>query len=155
MDCRLEEISSPVCFVGKTFTVNTIKALREIPDLWRAARDSGLEARLWAYSAANAGKWRTNLVGVCGNTAVVRTATFSYFLGAETQAIPPDGLEVLELPPAVWAVFAGGIRVLQEVRSVWLPASGYRLREEVPCFECYVTTKPPAHLDLWVPVIQK
>lgn len=87
-----------------------------------------------------------------------------HYIGVATTKNAPDGLEQLEVPASIWAVFTAVGKfpnVLQEVwgriYSEWIPSSEYELSEgpEILWNEHKDVTSPKYRSEVWIPIKKK
>lgn len=153
VEYRIEVVDAEMTIVGRTRTVKTKAAFREVPSLWSEAKRDGLQNTLIDLSWENPQCQLESLLGVCGSESSIRAEQFEYFLGVRYQGEVPEGLSSMTLPAATWAVFPNVVDAWKRIYTEWLPHSGYDLAD-LPCVECYYPPEHSPRHELWVPVVR-
>lgn len=126
--------------------------MRDIPRFWTQKYEDGTIARLCSMLKPGQG-----LLGLCTNSDA--TTSWTYMIGVEMEGKVPLDLEVMEVPPALWAIFPGRgamPRAIQEVErrivTDWLPTSGYEFTDGMD-IEVYLSEDPnDQSFEVWMPI---
>jgi AraC family transcriptional regulator len=152
MEYRIEKIDFEVRFVGKRQSVKTSRAFKEIPALWREAKNDGFMQKLIDMAWVNPKCKLESLVGICGKEAAIMDEKFDYFMGVRYDSEVPEGMEELIIPPCTYAVFPNAVNAWKRLYSEWLPASGYEFANQ-PCIEHMLLPGNRIKHELWVPIV--
>lgn len=143
MEYRIEE-KSAMRVIGRRWDVSIEggQNFKTIPEIWNGELAEGA----WDKYDAFGGK----VVGAC---AAMVGKHFDYWIGKISGDSVPEGMEVLDIPAAQWAVFPCTMENLQDVTrrifSQWLPGSGYEVAPlpQIELYDCPV-------YEIWIPVVR-
>ena len=152
----VEKKAWKVIGVHRTFSIDTTEKFAEIPKMWQEVNQNGMTQRL---SDLNNGEIK-GVLGVC-TPSEVGGQNMEYWIAAEYEGEPQEGLSTLTIPAATWAVFEviGPMpNAIQEawsrIYSEWFPSSGYEQSDNIE-FEYYTDedpSKPDLYSEIWIPV---
>lgn len=90
---------------------------------------------------------------------------FTYIIGVEKpDRSIPDGLDIITIPAASWAIFEcigampDAIQSLwKKIYEEWFPSTGYEQAQNIPDFEVYMPGDSDCkdyHSQIWIPIFK-
>lgn len=155
MNYRIEKMGA-FSTVGVKYRINTEKAFTTIPLIWQEIRQNGIAGQLLNLSSESSEKQPNAILGILSEGDWGKNEDFSYYLAVRHAKETPMGMEKLNIPESLWAVFEAPTLVdinkaWKRLYTEWVPTSGYSLAD-LPAVEYYY---PPGHEpqnELWIPI---
>lgn len=154
MKCRIEKKPAfNVAGVKKTFRNDMEENL--IPYFW-----GDLPKETYDKIIMQSGGEPKGLLGLCANFNGEHE--FDYYIAVSTKSSDADGLDMIQIPEATWAVFEAEGTLMELANRIWkewFPSSSYRRADNcVPDVEVYFDYDFPKEnytYELWYPVVKE
>jgi len=159
MDYRIVE-KEAFNVIGKSIRTNAGAGKEEgdIPRFWGRCNTDGTSERLAGLEEDG------NFLGICLEMEPGE-GEFTYMVGRETTAEPPDeSFELRRIPASVWAIFTavGPVataipETFERIFQEWFPATGYE-HAGSPEMEVYLpgdVNEADYRSEIWIPVVKK
>ena len=153
MNCRME-VKESFSVLGKS--IRTTPMSQDIGRFWMECCQNGTYNTLMSSSQGKCP------LGLCYNCQA--DDSFDYMVGVEYSGPAVEGMELLNVPKATYAVFEcksdneGALTALwTRLMNEWLPNSEYR-HAGTPDMEVYYQwdcAKKIFHTEVWIPVVPK
>ncbi len=161
MDYRIEQREA-FEMIGVTTNISTIdnQNFVSIPKFWETCRSNGTMAKIREVCNLDENTPLHAAMYNCTDTA------HAYMIGYFAASGNPQGLDVIEVPASMWAVFPTGELSLAEAASQaavmwkrifteWFATSGYELNH-VPELELHHKIAADKYVtEIWVPIVEK